>query len=240
MVVIDATACTLVTGGTGVVGQAVVRRLLAAGRRVCLTYGANSTVVEKLVAEAPGLVAVRADLRSLDIGSLLDKVVDRAGPVEALVHAAALVDHTPVASLEAEHFAEVLTVNVTAAFALARGLAKRGALRDVVLLSSIAASIADLGSVAYTTSKGATDALTRALALHLAPVRVNAVAPGIIRSHRTNGDPLFSGPSARIPDAALVAPGEVADVVFYLLDGAPDALSGQVLGVDGGVSLRRL
>lgn len=172
---------------------------------------------------------------------LIDTVEARCGRVDSLVHAAALVDHTSFTSLKPERFADVLAVNVVAAYALVRELAHRGSLRDVVLFSSIASSIADLGSVAYTTSKGATDALTRALAVELSPsVRVNAVAPGIIRSHRTSNDPLFSGPLARVPDTALVEADDVAALVEYLLEGQPRSLHGQVLTIDSGVSLRRL
>lgn len=241
----DTTACTLVTGGTGVIGRAIVQRLLDQGARVALTYSSGSVSLEQLLVHAsngPGeLFAVQADFRSLVAHDLIDEVEAHSTKVSALVYSAALVDHTNLGALSPERFNEVLNVNVIAAYALVRELVSRGSLTNVVLLSSIASSIADLGSVAYTTSKGATDALTRALAVELSPaIRVNAVAPGIVRSHRTTGDPLFSGPTARIPDGALVDPDEAAALVEFLLNDPPRSLHGQVLTIDGGVSLRRL
>jgi len=242
---LNTTACTLVTGGTGVVGRAIARRLLDKGRRVALTYGSGAAVVEQLQAHAnrgPGeLLAIRSDFRSLDSRDLVDEIESHNAKVSAFIHSAALVDHTGFTTLSTERFSEVLSVNVVAAYGLVRELVSRGSLEHVVLLSSIASSVADLGSVAYTTSKGAIDALTRALAVELSPaIRVNAVAPGIVRSHRTADDPLFSGPAARIPDTALVEPDEVASLVDFLLSDPLPSLHGQVLTIDGGVSLRRL
>lgn len=237
----DATACTLITGGTGVVGRAIVRRLAEEGRRVCLTYHSDAVTAAAMVADGedrPGeVIAVKADLVDLDAAALIDAVEERAGHISSFVHAAALVDHTPLDKLDRDRFQRVLDVNVTAPYLLARELASRGTLSHLVLISSIAASITDLGSVAYTTSKGAIDTLTRALAVHLpASIRVNAVAPGIVRSHRTESDPLLSGDNARIRSSALVEPDDVAAVISYLLNESPAGLRGQEITVDSGLS----
>lgn len=237
--------CILVTGATGVVGVAVVRDLLRRGYRVIASYAHSESAAAALHDEgSPGcLETIQADLTHPDdVARLVVELGAHKVPVAGFVHAAALVDHTPLADLEPARFGEVLSVNVTAAYALARSLAGFGALESVVLLSSIGSEFAGLGSVAYTASKGAVDALTRALASELAPVRVNAVSPGVVRSHRTAQDPILSGPdfTQRIPLKDLVDPAALAEVIAFLLGAGARSMTGQILRVDGGHSLRLL
>jgi NAD(P)-dependent dehydrogenase (short-subunit alcohol dehydrogenase family) len=236
---------TLVTGGTGVVGLAVAQRLLREGRRVCVTYSSNASAVAALreVEEKSGqLLAIQSDLSRPEFATnVIDRLEQEGVAITAFVHAAALVDQTSMTDLDANRFSEVFAVNVTSSYLLVRELVARAPLRTVVLLSSIGAEFAGLGSIAYTVSKGAVDSLTRALAAELAPaVRVNAVAPGVVRSHRTDADPMLSseGFAKRIPDGELVRPGQVAEVVSFLLDERSRFVTGQVLRVDGGFTLR--
>ncbi|MFF2300284.1 SDR family oxidoreductase [Arthrobacter sp. NPDC058127] len=235
----------LVSGATGVVGAAVTRELLRRGQRVVATYAHSVSTAQALRSGAPPgcLETVAADLTDLcGIEQLLAELDVREFQVAGFVHAAALVDHTATVNLDPFRFGEVLMVNVTAAYAIARALAARGTLASVVLLSSIGSEFGDLGSVAYTTSKGAVDALTRALASELAPMRVNAVAPGVVRSHRTAEDPVFSSSdfAARIPLGNLVDPIALSDVVAFLLGPESRAMTGQIVRVDGGHSVRLL
>jgi len=238
----------LITGGTGVVGVGVVRRLVRDGQRVALCYSRNLNAVEGLRAElgvdALRLFAVQSDLAERGAVEQLIADLDAADvPVTALVHSAALVDHTSIDNLTAERFARVLAVNVTAAFLLVRELARREGFRAAVLVSSIGAEFTGMGSAAYEASKGAVDSLTRALAAELAPrVRVNAVAPGVVRSHRTEGDSEFSSATlaARVPEGRLAEPDDVAATVRFLLGEESRYIAGQVLRVDGGLSLRVL
>lgn len=241
----DDNSFILITGGTGVVGTAIVRRLLLDGSRVCVTYSSNTAALAALrsaEAESGQLLAIHADLsRHEQVTQLVDQIERAGAKIKAFVHSAALVDQTPMPELGAIRFSEVFAVNVTASYLLVRELIARSQLRTVVLLSSIGADFAGMGSIAYTASKGAVDALTRALAAELAPsVRVNAVAPGIVRSHRTDADSVLSNEAfmKRIPEGALVDAAQVAEVVSFLLDERSRFITGQVLKVDGGISLR--
>jgi len=241
----DDRGATLVTGGTGVIGLAIARRLLTEGGQVCVTYSSNTSALALLRSaelRSGQLLAIRTDLARPELMSeVLSRIEQEGAEITAFVHAAALVDHTSMSELGATRFSEVLAVNVTSSFLLVRELVARSRLRAVVLLSSIGAEFAGMGSVAYTVSKGAVDALTRALAAELAPaVRVNAVAPGIVRSHRTDADPMFSTEefAKRVPEGKLVEAERVAEVVSFLLDERSRFITGQVLRVDGGFSLR--
>lgn len=178
------------------------------------------------------LQTVRADLSTPDgVATLLHEFERDGVRVSGLVHAAAIVDHTEWDTLDGARFSEVLRVNVTAAFELAVGLVRSAGLESVVLFSSIASDFPHLGSIAYTTSKGAIDALTRALAVALSPARVNAIAPGIVRSHRTAGDSSFAAGDTIAPDA-------LGELVVHLLGPGSRGMTGQVLRVDGGRTLR--
>jgi NAD(P)-dependent dehydrogenase (short-subunit alcohol dehydrogenase family) len=236
---------TLVTGGTGVVGSAVVRRILGQGRSVCLTYRHNQSEVESIQKDLrPGnrLFAVQADFSNPQgVSRLIDDLTQLNVSVTELVHAAAIVDHTPFDQLTAEKFSEVFAVNITSAFSLVRALDMAASLRAVVLLSSIAADFTGIGSMAYEVSKGAINSLTRALAAHLAPrVRINSLAPGIIQSHRTDDDAFLSGRviADRTPDGQLIEPDQVAQMILLLLEDRSRFVTGQVLRMDGGLSLR--
>lgn len=241
----DDRAATLVTGGTGVVGLAVTRRLLQEGGRVCVTYSSNTSALAAIRSaelKSGQLLVFRIDLARHElISEVLDRIEQEGVAITAFVHAAALIDHTSMSELSAARFSEVLAINVTSSYLFVRELVARSQLRAVVLLSSIGAEFAGMGSIAYTASKGSVDALTRALAAELAPaVRVNAVAPGIVRSHRTDADPTFSTEefAKRVPEGRLVEADRVAEVVAFLLDERSRFITGQVLRVDGGISLR--
>lgn len=236
---------TLVTGGTGVIGSSLVRKLLDEGRSVCLTYRNNRSEVESIregLRPQNRLFIVQADFSSHQgVDDLIRDLSHLGICVTTLVYAAAVVDHTRFDELSAEKFAEVFSVNLTSVFLLVRALNAAGSLRAVVLLSSIAADFTGIGSMAYEASKGAVNSLTRALAAHLAPrVRVNALAPGVVQSHRITGDPSLSGGmiTDRTPDGQLVSPDHVAQMILLLLDESSRFVTGQVLRMDGGLSLR--
>lgn len=236
---------TLITGGTGVVGLAVAQHLLREGGRVCVTYSSNTSALAALRdfdGRSGQLFAIQTDLSCpKSTTKVIDRLEQEGVAVTGFVHAAAIVDHTSMTDLDDGRFSKVLAVNVTSSYLLVRELVARAPLRAVVLLSSIGSEFAGLGSIAYTVSKGAIDSLTRALAAELAPaVRVNAVAPGVVRSHRTDADPILSSEAFanRIPDRGLVMPGQVAEVVSFLLDERSRFVTGQVLRIDGGLTLR--
>ena len=144
-----------------------------------------------------------------------------------------------------EDFDRLMAVNARSTFLcsiLAAPLLREAHDPAIVNISSIGAIRAFRGAPAYVAGKGAVEAVTRALALDLAPygIRVNAVAPGMVRSTAWSG--ITESEDARrsqlIPLGRAGEPGEIAEVVAFLASERASYITGQVLGADGGLSIQ--
>ncbi|WP_413100144.1 SDR family NAD(P)-dependent oxidoreductase [Streptomyces sp. Inha503] len=237
---------TLVVGGSSGIGAAVVRRLHADGHRILATYHQHPERADTLTAdldpEQHRLAFVPADLADPDgPEDLVRQTVARCERLEAVVHCAAVIDTTRLDELTAASFNAVLHTNVTAVFLLLRAAAAQPTLRAAVVISSIAATFTGPDSAAYEASKAATSMLTRSLAAAYAPrLRINAVAPGAVETERSLADPRF--PRAmlhdRIPLGRLAEPRDIAAMTAFLLSEDAAYLTGQIITIDGGLSLK--
>lgn len=237
---------TLVTGGSSGTGAAVVRRLHTSGHRLLATYHRHPERADALAAELDPqqrrLAFTTGDLtESGEPASLIRQAVARYGRLDSVVHCAAVIDTTGLEELTGAGFDAVLHTNTTAAFLLLRAAAEQPTLRAVVVISSIAASFTGPDSAAYEASKAATSMLTRSLAAAYAPrLRLNAIAPGTVETERSLADPDFPRTmlQGRIPLGRLAQPEDVAAVSAFLLSEDAAYLTGQVLTLDGGLSLK--
>jgi len=231
----------LVTGGAVRVGRAIVEALAGAGWDVAFTYRTSRQEARSL-AEALGtagrrVVPIEADLESADARKrAVARVEAELGGLDALVNSAATFLRTRVEDLTEARFAEVLRTNLEAplflTLAAARPLrARKGA---VVNIADIYASFPLRDYLAYSVSKAALVAATRALALELAPeVRVNAVAPGIAIFPPDYTEAVRERMLSRTLLHREGGGDEIARAVLYILDGA-HTMTGQVVTLDGG------
>jgi pteridine reductase len=236
----------LVTGAARRIGAAVARRLHAAGASVLLHHRGGEGEAAALEAELNAARAGSAAREKADLlapiapRALVGAALERFGRLDVLVNNASSFYPTPLGAIEAGHWEELVGANLRAPLFLSQQaapeLAKRGG--SIVNIADIHSERPLKGYLVYSVAKSGLAALTRALALELAPaVRVNAVAPGAIAWPE---DGQFEPAErerilATTPLARLGSPGEIAQAVHFLAT-AP-FITGQVLSVDGGRSV---
>jgi NAD(P)-dependent dehydrogenase (short-subunit alcohol dehydrogenase family) len=237
----------LVTGASRGIGAAIAQSLDAAGAQVLLN-SRNVADIERVAAglsNNPQLLA--ADLAPSGAGTALaERVIAEHGGVDILINNAGIaMRRTPQELTEAD-VDDVLNVNVRGLLMLSVGLGdafiERGG-GSIVNISSVAGLIGPLGRVAYSASKGAVDAMTRALAADWGRhgIRVNSVAPGIITTDiwaesRTTVPGLIEKMEAGVSLRRWGSSEDVADVVLFLASDLSSYVTGETIAVDGGMA----
>ena len=238
----------LVTGGAKRVGAAISRRLHAAGANIALHYRFSLNEAQALEAELNGLRAdsaklVQADLlHTQSLQPMVQQTVRHFGRLDALVNNASSFFPTPLDEISEQHWNDLMGTNLKAPLFLAQAAAhelcrNQGAIVNIV---DIHADRPMHGHLVYSVAKAGLAALTRALAVELAPaVRANAVAPGAI-IWPDSGE--WASPEVRekIIGQTLLKrigdPDDIAKTVQFLLRDAP-YITGQIINVDGGKSI---
>lgn len=233
----------LVTGAASGIGRAIAERLAADGEVLVLADVREDAGRE--IAAALGATFVRVDLT--DVETSVESLRGAVTTLDGLVNAAGIGSYTAPLEVEREEWERVVTVDLTAPFFVAARLADRlrspgGSIVNITSAESLMASgSAGWTTPAYSAAKAGLKLATECLAIDLAPrgVRVNAVAPGFIRTPMTAGQ----SPESRawvermIPFGRVGEPAEVADVVAWLLSDRAGYVTGATIVVDGGLSI---
>ncbi len=244
----------LVTGGSTGIGLASALALAKAGAKVALCSHDPATL-EPALAQIRGhgeAIAVRADVTSAaDVQALIERAVSAFGGLDHLVNSAGIQTYGTVVDTPEEVWDRTLAVNLKGAYLAAQAAIPRMIARGggaIVNVSSVQGQACQTNVAAYAASKGALNALTRAMALDHAGqrIRVNAVCPGSVDTPmlRRSAD-LFKGEASleatledwgrMHPLGRVASPAEIAEVILFLLSDRASFMTGAEVRVDGGL-----
>ncbi|HEY8584415.1 MAG TPA: SDR family NAD(P)-dependent oxidoreductase [Capillimicrobium sp.] len=228
----------LVTGSTRGIGLAAARRLAEDGFTV-LVNGTDAQAAEARAAELGG-EALPFDVSDADaVDAAVRAIFARHKRLDVLVNNAGVLEDALLGMIKPDRTFAVNTMGVLNTMQASARLMARGGGGSIVNVASIIGVTGNTGQVAYAGSKAAVIGMTRSAAKELAPkqVRVNAVAPGFIDTDMTRAMPqeIFDERVASVGLGRAGTPEEVADAIAWLASERSRYVTGQVLGVDGGM-----
>jgi 3-oxoacyl-[acyl-carrier protein] reductase len=238
----------IVTGGSRGIGKGIAERFAREGARVAITAidGAPLAEAARGIAAAGGLIlAVPGDVGiKADVEAMFERVLENWGTVDVLVNNAAWASpHAHILDMDEEHWDTVVRTNLKSIYLhchrAANVMVDRGVRGAIVNISSFAAARSHRNMAAYDATKGGIEALSRAMALDLAPfgIRVNVVQPGAIHTEEfaAQGPEATARRGQGVPLGRVGYPEDVASAVLFLASDEASYITGQVLAVDGGV-----
>jgi 2-deoxy-D-gluconate 3-dehydrogenase len=240
---------SMITGAARGIGLGMARALAGAGSELILI-----DVLEKELREAAGEIlretgkkplAISGDLGKMDeIERMVREARERHPRIDCLINNAGTTVRKPFVEITPEEFDRVIAVNLKAAYFLSqqvvRGMIAAGSGGKIINVASQTSFQGVSNLSVYGASKGGVYALTKGLAVELAPhgICVNAVAPGFFQTNLTQA--VWEDPQkrdwavSRIPLGRLGNPGDIAGAVVFFASAASDYITGQVMNVDGG------
>lgn len=236
----------VVTGGTRGIGYAIVRKYVEAGAAVALCGSRQQTAesaLERLKSEFPGASAMAlwpdlTDPRA--VAEAFESVREKFGSIDILANNAGISQSTSLYDYTEKEIDDVLDLNIKAVMvcsqAAARIMKEKGGV--IVNTSSMVSINGQASGCGYPASKFAVNGLTKSLARELAKdrIRVNAVAPGIIRTDMVAKlpDKMIQPLVARIPIGRMGEPEDIANAFLFLSSDLASYITGSILSVDGG------
>ena len=241
--------CAVVTGGSRGIGRAVCLELADQGADLLLNYAGNREAAEETAALCREK-GVRAEIqqgdvsRAEDCSALFGQAAELYGRVDILVNNAGITRDTLLLRMSEEDLDRVLAVNLKGAFfcmKLAARIMMKQRFGRIVNMSSVVGVHGNAGQVNYAASKAGLIGMTKSLAKELAArsVTVNAVAPGFIETDMTGAltEEMKQSFLSSIPLGRFGAPEDIAKTVSFLASDGAGYITGQVLGVDGGMGM---
>jgi 3-oxoacyl-[acyl-carrier protein] reductase len=239
----------LVTGGSRGIGRGIAQAFAAEGAQVAIVYRGSQEAADKLVSEikekSGKAIALQADVAdATSVEACVKRVEKELGPINILVNNAGVIEDDLFVRMKAEAWNKVIQTNLGGVFnfchAVAFGMMQRRAGR-IINISSVVAEHVNIGQTNYAASKGAINSFTRALAVELAKrgVTVNAIAPGFIETDMSAAVRNKAGDRIAkfIPMRRIGSPNDIARVAVFLASADSAYMTGQVLTVDGGLTL---
>lgn len=239
----------LVTGGSRGIGSGIVKTFLRNGASVYYISRKPGDHLDeyKEIAEEHGVEVIYKEGNVADeetITATVNEILEESGGIDILVNNAGIAKDGLVMRMSAEDWQDVININLTSAFyiskVVSRSMIKRrkGAIINV---TSIVGLVGNAGQSNYAASKAGLIGFTKSLAREIAGrnVRVNAVAPGYIRTEMTDklSDEQQEGLKAQIPMGRVGEPEDVANVIMFLASDLAAYVTGQVIRISGGMGM---
>lgn len=240
----------VITGGGRGVGRSITLGLAGFGADIAICFQQNLDAARSVIEEVQSMGRCgfysKADASSLDdITRFFDEVNEKMGKIDILVNNVGGASPTAALEVKEEEWARLIDTNIKSTFfcsqAAAKLMIKRNQGGKIINVASIAGLRSLLGRSVYATAKGGVVQLTRALAIEWVEygINVNAVAPGYLNTDATQH--LFEPDSAfyqwilsKTPQKRVLNPDEVIGTVVLLASSASNAITGQIICVDGG------
>ncbi len=239
----------VVTGGSRGIGRAVALELARRGAAVVVNYNKSPEAAEKVVEQiqaAGGRAAVfQADVSILEKAAALIKfAVDTFGDLQILVNNAGITKDTLIMMMSEEDWDIVLKTNLKSTFNCSKAAVKhmmRKRYGRIISIASVAGQMGNAGQTNYSASKAGQIGFTKALAREVATrnITVNAIAPGFVDTEILNSVPpeMLEVALKFVPLGRKGNPEEIAYAVAFLASDQAAYITGQVLGVDGGMAM---
>ena len=234
----------LVTGGSRGIGRAICEKLASLGAQVYINYSSNSAAAEETAALCHGRGTILgfnvADSAAVD--AALERIGQESGKIDILVNNAGISKDGLFIRMKNEDWDTTLGVNLNGAFYCSRAAARmmlKARRGRIINISSVVGEMGNAGQVPYVSSKAGLIGLTKAMARELASrsITVNAITPGFIETEMTGAldDKVRTEHLKNIPLGRYGSAAEVAAVVAFLAGQEAGYITGQVVGVNGGM-----
>lgn len=245
----DGSPVALVTGSSRGLGRAIALELAASGHDVAVNYSQNGAAANEVVGEIQAMgrraLAIGADVgHSVQVSEMFEKAQADLGAVSVLVNNAGITRDNLLLRMSPEQFDEVIRINLRSVFVCTKA-ALRGMVRArhgrIISIASVAGLVGNAGQANYAASKAGMIGFTKSVAKEVGSrgITANVVAPGFITTDLTDvlGDDRKKAALDSITLGRFGEPQEVAAAVTFLASEAAGYITGQVVSVDGGISL---
>lgn len=240
----------IITGAASGIGRAASLLFAKEGATVC-ACDVSEQALKKLVEDAQGLAGT-IDPYLLNVTNreqvfkTVEQIANKYGKIDVLVNNAGITRDALLVKMTEEEWNAVISVNLTGVFNMTQAVAPymmKAQKGSIINTSSIVGIYGNIGQTNYAATKAGVIAMTKTWAKELArkgtQIRVNVVAPGFIRTPMTEKVPekIIEAVVSRTPLARMGEPEEVANVYLFLASDESSYITGQVIGVDGGLTI---
>ena len=235
----------VVTGSSRGIGAQIVRQLSENGAKVVVNYNGSQEAAEKLVAEIEArggeAIAVKGNVsETAGAQAVIDGAVAKFGHIDVLVNNAGVAEFAPIENVDEAHFDRQFDINVRGTLLTTKSALPHFPQADGVIinLSSVVGDVPLANAAVYSATKSAIDAVTKSLSKELGAkkIRVNAVAPGPVETDMYEAARGFEEYFlSRTPLGRIGQTTDIANAVVFLASDEASLITGQVLGVDGGM-----